>query len=82
MYNVHACIPIYSLLHSDTFSHRFNCWYGTLGILDKLHKTDRPFTESIQGKRHFISFSLTPVSKLHPDRADGRAKPSCSAKVE
>ena len=47
--------------------------YGTLGILDKLHKTDRPFAGSLNEKRHFISYSLTPVSQIYPDSRKAEA---------
>jgi hypothetical protein len=45
---------------------RFNCLYGTLGILDKLHKTDSPFAGSVNEKRHYVSFSLKPVKEIFP----------------
>lgn len=76
-------VPFLFSPESHDYHHKtFNCWFGTLGILDKLHKTDRPFSESIQGTRHYISFSLTPVSKLNPDPSNRCARPSCSAVKE
>ena len=51
---------------SNTPLPRFNCWFGTLGILDRLHNTDKPFIETVHFERHFISTSLTPVNTLVP----------------
>ena len=57
-------MPLYA---SNLHSPRFNCWFGTLGILDKLHKTDRPFAGSVQAERHYVSFSLKTMKEIHPE---------------
>jgi len=60
-------VPFFSSPEAHDFHHKsFNCWFGTLGILDRLHKTDKPFVDSIHFERHFISTSLTPVNTLIP----------------
>ena len=80
--NVTCINPVsYKVSNYPHLISRFNCWFGTIGILDKLHKTDKPFCGSVQEVRHYVSFSLTPVKEIHPDPADRLANTSCT-KVE
>eukprot|EP00116_Pleurobrachia_bachei_P007535 sb/3467797/ len=75
-------VPFLFSPEAHDYHHKtFNCWFGTVGILDKLHKTDKPFCGSIQEVRHYVSFSLTPVKEIHPDPKDRLATTSCT-KVE
>ena len=67
---------------TDIKTPRFNCLYGTLGILDKLHKTDKPFAGSVHEKRHYISYSLTPIKQIHPEPVRGAGKAGKSGKAE
>lgn len=60
-------VPFLFSPEAHDYHHKvFNCLYGTLGILDKLHKTDRPFAGSVNEKRHYVSFSLKPVKEIFP----------------
>ncbi|CAI5443593.1 unnamed protein product [Caenorhabditis angaria] len=43
----------------------FNECFG-LGLLDRLHNTDTTFRKSVEGKRSYMSFKLTPIKQLHP----------------
>ncbi|CAI5454112.1 unnamed protein product [Caenorhabditis angaria] len=43
----------------------FNECFG-LGLLDWLHNTDTNFKKSIEAKRSYMSFKLTPIKQLHP----------------
>lgn len=45
----------------------FNWNYGTLGILDWLHGTDKQFRPSVQRQRHRTFFSTKPIHILYPD---------------
>ncbi|XP_078687056.1 fatty acid hydroxylase domain-containing protein 2-like [Branchiostoma floridae x Branchiostoma belcheri] len=46
---------------------KFNCNYGTTGLLDWLHGTDTAFRQSTAWKRHRILFGITPLSTSIPD---------------
>ncbi|CAH1799365.1 unnamed protein product, partial [Owenia fusiformis] len=48
---------------------KFNTCYGSLGILDKLHGTDKLFQESVAKDRHKMLTSLTPMYEQVPDRS-------------
>ncbi|XP_063681828.1 fatty acid hydroxylase domain-containing protein 2-like [Bolinopsis microptera] len=61
-------VPFLFSPEAHDYHHKvFNCMFGTLGILDKLHKTDKPFAGSIHEKRHYISYSLTPIKQILPE---------------
>ena len=47
---------------------RFNSNFGTLGLLDWLHGTDKGFHDTVQSKRHRTLWSLRPISALFPDK--------------
>ena len=64
---INKVLHIYSNLNLTVPHPSFNCLFGTLGVLDKLHKTDRPFAGSVNEKRHFVSFSLAPVKDIYPE---------------
>ncbi|XP_054834091.1 fatty acid hydroxylase domain-containing protein 2 [Eublepharis macularius] len=46
---------------------KFNQCYGVLGVLDRLHGTDRVFKQTKAYKRHFILLSFTPTSESIPE---------------
>ncbi|CAI8001216.1 Fatty acid hydroxylase domain-containing protein 2 [Geodia barretti] len=45
----------------------FNQNYGTFGLLDRLHGTDKLFRQSKEFERHRILLGLTSASQLVPD---------------
>ena len=49
---------------------RFTNNFGSAGVLDWLHGTDKHFQTSIQCKRHF----LTPVHELVPEQNKGKTR--------
>lgn len=56
----------------------YNWNFGTLGILDWLHGTDKQFRHTAQRKRHRFLWSTTPIHELYPDRqraSNGSTKP-------
>ncbi|XP_063673827.1 fatty acid hydroxylase domain-containing protein 2-like [Bolinopsis microptera] len=76
-------VPFLFSPEAHDYHHKvFNCLYGTLGILDKLHKTDKPFAGSVHEKRHYISYSLTPIKQIHPEPVRGGGKAGKSGKAE
>lgn len=46
---------------------RFNCNYGMLGLLDRLHGTDTLFRNSPQGQRHLMLLSFIPAHEQFPN---------------
>ncbi|XP_063674358.1 fatty acid hydroxylase domain-containing protein 2-like [Bolinopsis microptera] len=54
---------LYSAEGHDYHHKTLTSWYGTMAFLDVLHGTDKPFSGTVDGKRHFISCTLTPVKK-------------------
>lgn len=54
--------PEFHYFHHQSFN---NC-FGSLGVLDYLHGTDRQFRKSAAFERHFVSFSLVPLTGRHP----------------
>ena len=63
--HTNLCMDITKLLHVC----RFNWNYGVLGVLDRLHGTDRLFRENEAYKRHNVLLGLTPARQLVPDVA-------------
>ncbi|KAL5256473.1 hypothetical protein ACHWQZ_G011646 [Mnemiopsis leidyi] len=60
-------IPFLFSPEGHDFHHKtFTSWYGTMAFLDVLHGTDKPFSSSVQGRRQFVSCSLTPVKESVP----------------
>ncbi|CAG2212194.1 FAXDC2 [Mytilus edulis] len=60
--------PFLPSQEAHDFHHQMfiNC-FGVLGILDRLHGTDKIFRASKAYKRDKISLSLTPMSQQYPD---------------
>ena len=54
------------------FMVRFNENYGSMGWLDGFHGTNKTYLKSIQAKRSFIIYGLTPATEIIPD--DGNQK--------
>lgn len=55
------------LFLKNDFSFRFNCNYGMLGLLDRLHGTDTLFRNSPQGQRHLMLLSFIPAHEQFPN---------------
>lgn len=58
-------------------SSRFANNYGTIGLLDWLHGTDKEFKSSLAYKRHFVVWGLTPASETVQSR-DKQQNGSCA----
>lgn len=46
---------------------KFNQCYGVLGLLDRLHGTDKLFRNSKAYNRHLVMLNFTPIRELYPD---------------
>ena len=77
---VHAqfCIEffLYTLDH-----YRFNQNYGVMGVLDRLHGTDKAFRRSKSHDRHVVLLGLSSARELYPDPPKGKGSPCHQAKA-
>lgn len=60
-------LPLFPSPQFHDYHHlTFNWNFGTLGILDWLHGTDKGFRKTVQRKRHRMLWSPTPMDVLFP----------------
>lgn len=58
-------LPFLTSPEAHDYHHKmYNCWFGSFGFLDRLHRTDGSFAGSIEEERNYILFNLIPVSKI------------------
>ncbi|XP_065885109.1 fatty acid hydroxylase domain-containing protein 2-like [Dysidea avara] len=61
-------IPFLMSPEGHDFHHlKFNNNFGVIGLLDRLHGTDRAFRKTAAFKRHHVVFSFTPSNQLYTD---------------
>lgn len=61
-------LPFLPSSEAHDFHHlKFNQNFGTLGVLDRLHGTDKLFRRSKAYERHILVLGLNPVRQLIPD---------------
>lgn len=61
--------PFFPSPESHDYHHlKFNQCYGVLGVLDRLHGTDKQFRASRQYQRHLTLLTTTPARELFPDQ--------------
>lgn len=77
----HAPLSTSPIFH-DFHHEKFNSCFGVLGVLDRLHGTDKAFIDSPNGAHHYYWLGLTPPwnaaggdagLKLELEKSDGRA---------
>lgn len=62
-------LPVLPSPEFHDFHHlTFNSNFGTLGVLDWFHGTDKGFRGTVQRKRHRTLWSLQPISAIFPDK--------------
>ncbi|CAG9802271.1 unnamed protein product [Chironomus riparius] len=62
-----------SRLH-DWHHSKFNECFGVNGFLDKFHRTNIKFEESVEGLRHQTLFTLKSANELYPDKNENKTK--------
>lgn len=67
--------PFFPSPEAHDFHHlKFNQNFGMLGVLDRLHGTDRQFRNSKVYHRHIMLLSLVPLKQLYPDNLKQKAE--------
>lgn len=62
-------LPFFPSPEAHDYHHlRFNNNYGVLGVLDRLHGTDRQFRQTDAYRRHLLLLSLAPLVAAAPPR--------------
>lgn len=62
-------LPFFPSPEAHDYHHlRFNNNYGVLGVLDRLHGTDRQFRQTDAYRRHLLLLSLAPLVAADPPR--------------
>ncbi|KAL7028095.1 hypothetical protein ACKWTF_005719 [Chironomus riparius] len=63
--------PFFHSSEFHDFHHmKFMECYGKLGLLDRIHNTDKLFRKSIYSYRHRILYSLKSAKEMFPDKSD------------
>lgn len=63
--------PLFPSPEAHDFHHlKFNQCFGILGVLDRIHGTDRLFRSTRNYDRHTTLLTLTPARQLYPDKND------------